>query len=380
MPELLKLMESMDGFVPVHDLRISEAAMAAAHDLLINKDRMPAHRWEYLLKEAITTSDFPALFGGILDRQLIASYQAAVPDWRQYVYVGSAKDFRPNQRSKVQGLADLLDPVPEKGEYKVKPVSEAHYSWTIAKYGNQFDVSFEALINDDLGAFADVPQRFASAAVYTEAYLVTSLFASATGPNPALFGAPIVDVDLQNVTNVGSLPLTIQNLETTLALMAAQTDALGRPLGIRGVHLVVPPALETTARAILTSASKQWLDTAAGAVIPVPTANVLPQMGLTPHVNPLLPAIDESGNRNGTWYLFADKGSQTSPKALEFSYLRGHETPEICMKASDKVSPTGAPISPFSGDFATDNIFYRVRICCGGSALDPRYAYAQVSA
>jgi hypothetical protein len=59
-------------------------------------------------------------------------------------------------------------------------------------------------------------------------------------------------------------------------------------------------------------------------------------------------------------------------------YLLGHETPEICMKASDKVSVTGSPLSPFSGDFATDNIFYRVRIVCGGTQLDPRMTYAQV--
>jgi len=92
-------------------------------------------------------------------------------------------------------------------------------------------------------------------------------------------------------------------------------------------------------------------------------------------VNPLLPIVDTSGNNDGTWYLFADTGSI---KAMEFDYLRGHETPEICMKNSDKVSPTGAPLGAFSGDFASDNIFYRVRICCGGAQLDPRAAYVQV--
>jgi hypothetical protein len=58
--------------------------------------------------------------------------------------------------------------------------------------------------------------------------------------------------------------------------------------------------------------------------------------------------------------------------------LRGHETPEICMKASNKVSLTGAPIGSFAGDFDTDDILWRVRHCLGHSSLDPRYAYAQV--
>lgn len=379
MPELLKLMESMDGFSPVRDrFKDREADLAAAHDLLINARGWAPHRWEYAIREAITTTDFPELFGGILDRQLLAAYQAAIPDWKNYIYVGTSKDFREKEIHKVQGLDDLLQQVPEKGEYLVKPVSDAHYHLRVYKYGNQFDISWEAIINDDLGAFADVAQRFAQAALYTEAYLATSIFCSAGGPNPNLFGDPIVDVDGQNVINAGSLPLTIQNLETTLALMAQQTDVNGRPLGIRGVHLVVPPALEATARAILTSALKQWTEVGAGGGIPVPTANIIPQMGLQLHVNALLPVIDQSGSANDTWYLFADKGTATTGKAMEFDYLRGHETPEVCMKASDKVSPGGAALSPLSGDFATDNVFYRVRICCGGAALDPRYAYAQV--
>ncbi len=37
----------------------------------------------------------------------------------------------------------------------------------------------------------------------------------------------------------------------------------------------------------------------------------------------------------------------------------GQEDPEICMKDSDKVTVGGGALSPFSGDFATDNIFYR---------------------
>lgn len=378
MPELLKFMESMDGFKPIRGVQLNETAMAAAHDLLMNTAGYSPRKHAAILEEAITTSDFPHLFGGILDRQLLAAYQAAIPDWRNYIYVGSSIDFRQKQISKVQGLDDLLDEVPEKGEYNVKPVGESRYNLYVKKYGNQFDISWEALINDDMGAFSDVPARFASAATYTEAYLATSLFVAAAGPNPLLFGTPIVDVDGQNVTNQGVLPLTIQNLETTMQLMASQVDANGRPLGIRGVHLVVPPGLEFTARAILTSALKQWTEVGAGAGIPVPTTNVIPQMGLQLHVNPLLPVIDATGNDQGTWYLFADKGTATSPKAMEFDYLRGHENPEICMKDSDKASPTGAPLSPFSGDFATDNIFYRVRICCGGVQLDPRCAYTQV--
>ncbi len=62
--------------------------------------------------------------------------------------------------------------------------------------------------------------------------------------------------------------------------------------------------------------------------------------------------------------------------ALEAGFLRGHERPEICMKASDKVTIGGGAIGPMSGDFATDNIFYRVRHFFGITELDWRATYA----
>lgn len=374
MGKFLELMESWEGFVPVNSVQLDEAAMAKALDLITNKAGVPSWRHEFMLREAVTTSEFPYLFGQILDRQILARYKAAVADWRSYCKVSTVPDFRPVTREKVYGQDSILPEVAEKGEYLVSQSGNARYQLQVKKYGRQFDISWEAIVNDVMNAFADIPDRFATAAIRTEAYHVTCLYASATGPNTNLFGAPITDVDGQAVTNLGNLPLTIANLETTLALMAQQTDPSGEPILVRGVHLVVPPALEFTARQILTSGLKMWTESAGGAATPYPTTNVIPQMGLKLHVDPYLPIVDQSAKKNTTWYLFADPAEGA---AIEMAFLRGHETPEICMKASDKVSVGGAALSPFSGDFATDNIFYRIRVVHGGTQLDPRYAYAQ---
>ncbi len=372
---------AFDAYKPVGG-RFTESQLADGIELITNAKRMPAHRWEYTMREAITTSDFPLLFGAIVENELLAHYRATVPDWAAYCKQGTRPNFNINTIHQRTGLSNLLPRVSEKGEYLVAAPNAQHWHIQLAKYGQQFDISWESLINDGMGAFSDVAQQFAEAAISTEAFNVTSLMAVAAGPNPLLFGAPINTVlddgTVVAVTNQGILPLTIANLQTTMALMAMQTDpTTGRPLGIRAKHLVVSPAQEFTARAILTSALSQWTDTAAATNFPLPTTNIIPQLGIQLHVNSELPVIDTSGNRNGTWYLFADT---VQGWAMEWDRLRGNETPEICMKSSDKVSPTGAPLSPFSGDFATDNVFYRVRVCGGGTALDPRNAYAQVSA
>ena len=155
-----------------------------------------------------------------------------------------------------------------------------------------------------------------------------------------------------------------------MAAMLAFTDANGEPIMNRPKYLVVPPALEFTARQILTSATKMWVESAGGGATPYPTANVMANYGLELVVDPYLPVIDTT-NTSG-WYLFAD------PKdiaALAYGYLVGHERPEICMKASDKVRIGGGDISPLEGDFASDNILYRVRLCFGGCKLDWRATY-----
>ena len=87
--------------------------------------------------------------------------------------------------------------------------------------------------------------------------------------------------------------------------------------------------------------------------------------------------VDTSGDVATTWYVFADHGQGA---AVEFVYLTGYESPEVCMKNSDKVAVGGgAPMSAYSGDFATDNIMYRVRHVMGADQMDPRFCYAQVA-
>lgn len=369
MPDFMALMEGWDGYKPVAGVTLSEAALARTLELISNSKGTPRRLQEYLLSEAVTTADFPNLFGGVLDRQLLALYKAAPSPWRSFIPVGTLNDFRVADVEKISGNQQLLPLVPEKAEYTSSPMAEGHYSRRLYKRGRKFDISWEAIINDSMGAFSDMAVRFSNAATYTEAWLATSIYAGAAGPAAALFGTPVVDAaDSGNVTNLGALALTIANLQTTMGLMASHLDVQGRALGIRATHLVVPPMLEFTARAILTSA---LVGNGAG----LPIVNVIPQMSLQLHVDPMLPAIDVSGNVNDTWYLFADT---SDGKWGQMEYLRGHESPEICMKSSNKVSLSGQGIDPFGGDFDSDDILWRVRHCIGGSVLDPRFAYAQV--
>ena len=380
--EFLEEMEGWKGYRSVHQKKVNEKALVETINLLTNADGLPRHRLEYELREAATTSDFPLLLGQVIDRQMIANYKlpGSISEWRQYIKVGSVPNFNEVERDQLNGADQYLEEIlKEDNEYPLAKATENQYKYSVKKRGKRFSISWESLVNDALGAFRDIPQRFANAALRTEARFATSMLAASTGPRTDLFGAAISDAG-QTITNVGALALTIDNLDATLTLMSEQKDPQGEPIFVEGTHLVVPPRLYLTAKAILTSTSKFWVDVQGGAgasITAYPTANVLADVPITLHKQPYLPIIDVSGNKNGTWYLLADPAEGA---VAEVGFLRGYESPDIVMKASNKASVAGGIASPFEGDFESDNIQYRVRHVLGGAPMNPRYGYAQVHA
>jgi len=352
MPEVLfeETMKEAANFVSNKDMgrTFNDAQRAAVQDLVYNSTyqgrRLRPHERAFRLEEAITTSDFPYMFGDILDRQLIAGYKAYASVWQQFAKKSTNKDFRISRRFTTYGGDSHLDRVGEKGEYLASPRDELYYNLQLLKYGRQFDMSWETMINDDLGALRDTPERFARACRHTEHRIMTTLYAR----------------------------LSIASLETGVETMLAFTDQVGEPIFARPKYLVVGPSLEMTARQILTSSTKMWTDDAGGVLAASPTNNVIGQYGLQLVVDPYLPIVNTGNDQYSQWYLFCDPADLAS---LEGAHLTGHEMPEICMKNSDKVSIGGGPISPFDGDFATDNVFYRVRHVFGGCKLDWRGTY-----
>ena len=367
--ELKEMLEGWEGYKCVgegrkgadHDERLLEVI-----NLLTNKSGMPSHLREFKLKEAMTTSDFPLLFGEVLDRQLLAGFKETPQVMAKICRRGQVRDFRQVHRYAISGGDERLAEVAEKGEYLASDRDESKYYYALKKYGRQFDISWEALINDDLQALRDTPQRFARAARRAEEYFLTSLFMNAAGPLAAYFS-----VALGGIAPVGTA-LTIGNLETGVEAMAALTDVGGSPIMNKPKYLMVGPGLEFTARQILTSAQKQWVELGgAGGPLPYPTTNVIAQYGLELLINPWIPIVDTTST--APWYLFSDPADIP---AAEFGLLRGHESPELFMKASDQVRVGGGVASPFDGDFATDNVLYKVRHCFGGVVLSSRAGYA----
>lgn len=320
----------------------------------------------YHLSEAMTTSDFPILFGDILDRTLLASYRETPSTWNAVVQQRTVRDFRTIKMRTIDGAESPLDEVPEQTEYPEKALSEGEYELVVKKYGRRMAFSWEARINDDLDFFTSIPQRFGRAARRTEERLVWDLFVGTAGPDATFFSSG-------NGNRVTSNPvLSITSLQTALTQLAAQVDADGDPISLDMVTLAVPPALEIVARNILNAVQLEIGSTTDANTPRLITTNWMRnRMQLV--VVPYLPTLANT-NKNTQWYLFASP-SDGRPAGI-LAHLRGNEEPQVWIKSPNAQRAGGGTVDAMEGDFDTDTIEYRVRHVLGAALIDPKAAVA----
>jgi hypothetical protein len=331
-------------------------------------------------QEAMTTSDFQLLFGDILDRQILASYQQMPVQWDQIARRGRVRDFRSVKRFTLDGGEAILDLVKEQSEYPAAALVDGSYEYAVKKYGRRIPLSWETLINDDLDAFSDIPQRLGNAARRSEERFATALYASSTGPNSTFFSTAnknlleVSDVSAAGGSGFTTTALNITSLQAAFTRLAAQVDADGAPIYVDAVYLVVPPALEVVARNII-NASEILAANGGGDGTGNDQLRVSNWMRnrVTLIVNPWLPIIDTTTG-NSAWYLFANPNA--GRPAMEVGFLIGHEVPELFQKSPNATRVGGSLIDPLDGDFDSDSVEWKLRAVFGGTLMDPKSALA----
>jgi hypothetical protein len=323
-------------------------------------------------QESLTRSDFTFLFADIIDRQMLAAYATQPVRWDMVAKRGRVRDFRTVKRFTLDGGKAVLSKVKELAPYTARAVTDGGYSYSVDKYGAEIDISWETLINDDLDAFAELPQALALAARRTEEYFATDLFVASTGPDATFFSSGNANIITANPA------LSVSGLQTAFTVLAAQKDSDNGPIYVNGVTLVVPPALEVVANNIINAteiiAASGGGDGTGNDSLRV--ANWM-QNKVKVVVNPWLPIIDTTSG-NAAWYLIANPNE--GRPAMEVGFLTGHETPDLWMKAPDAIRVGGGLVGPEEGDFQNDGIRYRVRHVLGGTLMDPKSAVASTGA
>lgn len=331
----------------------------------------------HYLQEAMSTSDFPLLFGDVIDRQVLAAYTEWPTTYRTIAKIGTVPDFRLVRRSlPLTGGDTRLEEVHELEEYKAAALDEDNpITYRVKKYGRRLPFSWEAMINDDLEQLRDTPTRFARAARRSEQYFATSLYVSSTGPNATIYAAGNKNqVIIANGASVDNPHLSVNGLQDAFTVLDNQVDPVtGEAIFIEAAVLEVPPSLRVTAQTLLNSTQiilgKDSEDER------ILTNNWM-RDNVTLVVNPTLRMINTT-NGATAWYLHAN--ANVGRPLIEVGFLRGYEEPQIFMKSPNAIRVgSGSTVDPMQGDFLNDSIDYKIRHIFGGSAIEARSSVASL--
>lgn len=337
------------------DPNYDEAILEA---MRIVEDVQTGRRSQDYLREAMTTDDFPLLFGDAISRTLLMGYREHPYSWSNYTQRRTVPDFRTSKLYAVDGAEGKLERVKERAPYPEAALQESEYSLAVAKYGRGLSIDWEMIVNDDLGAFTDngIVARLGKGARRTEEYQVAAKLADANGPHATFWNAGNENIITGNPT------LSRANLQAALTQLSQRTDADGEPIVIEAVELVVPKALELTAREILDTREYRVAD---GGNTRIISGNGI-SANLRLSVNPYISTIATT-NGATSWWLFANP-DQSRP-AVVLGQLRGHMEPEVFMEA-----PTAQRVGGGFDvvDFEHDAKRYKVRHVVGTSYVDPK--------
>lgn len=280
---------------------------------------------------SMSSSDFPLLFEGVIDKMLRAQYEFAPEHWDKIARQTTVMDFRAKGLYQA-GSTNGMKKVAEGGEIKYTKLTESKSTIRVESYAEGISFTRQAFINDDLGAFAVIPANFVKDWDETRGALVWGLLIDNVkmADEKNLFSA-----DHANLLTGANSALSEAGLSNAKVLLSRQKSIDGRIIRVLPKYLIVPPELEVTAKKLITDITPTK---ATDANVFANAFDVIVEPRLTDAT---------------AWYLSADPNAVDS---LYYAYLEGNETLRV---NSDE-------------NFKTDSMDYAVRGDFGAAAIDYR--------
>jgi hypothetical protein len=198
-----------------------------------------------------TTSEFTSVFANALNKMLALRFEEQETTWRKLARIIPANDLRPHRLIKRGGAASLVR-IGESGAVPGRTWGgDKHEVIQPYPWAGKFVITETMIINDEIGAFADIASSFSISADRTinEYFWYTWLAnANINEDGKALFHA-----DHNNLITGGSKNPSVDTLNSAAEKFALMTDTNGKPLNLRPYRVVVPPALLGSARTLLNS-------------------------------------------------------------------------------------------------------------------------------
>lgn len=283
-----------------------------------------------------TGSDFPLLLANVAEKAMMKGYEEAEETFQLWTTAGVLSDFKAAKRVDLNTFPALAE-VADGAEYSYATIGERGESIQLATYGKRFSITRHTIINDDLDAFSKIPRRMGRAAIRTVGNLA---YAVLTG-NPTMSdGVALFHASHGNVPTGAAI--STASVDAMRVAMAKQTDGEATALNVRLAHLLVPVALEGTARVV----AESEFEVGASA-----KNNTVPN-SVRGTFDVISDARLDVASAN-TWYGAANSAMHDT---VEVAYLDGNQAPTLEQQSG----------------WAVDGVEFKVRIDAGVKALDHR--------
>lgn len=277
------------------------AACCVADGVAAPKFGMGEKEW---VRAAFSSATFTNLLSDSANKIMLAAYNAVPSTARKLAKALTANDFKIHKGVRLTG--DLIfKKVEAGGEITHGTLSDDSYSYSVDTFGRMIGLTRQMLINDDLGAFMELPRMFGRGSALAVENLFWTLVLANTG---TFFGTGNANYISGATTN-----LSAAGLKQAVQALEEQVDQDDNPIMIQGKYLVVPPVLKTTAQELYVATNL------VGGSSTVPNANVFGGL-YEPVSSPYLKSKAKE------WYLFGDPADVA---AFGIAWLNGVQEPVV---------------------------------------------------
>lgn len=189
------------------------------------------------------SSDFALILENVANKSLRAAYDAAPNTFAPFVKTKSVSDFK-DISSYSLSAGSQLEKVNEHGEIKSGSVVESKEKYAVETFGRIIGLTRKAIINDDMGAFTQIPAGLGLRAKQKENQIFWNMIIA--NKVMAETGLSVFNAGHKNLAAAGSA-IDIAALGKARAAMRAMLDLDKQPINITPSYLVVPTGLETLA-------------------------------------------------------------------------------------------------------------------------------------
>jgi hypothetical protein len=324
-------------FYEAQGIDLTGLSRATLARMLLNPRTAPEHVRRAMLAQS--TSDFDNVLSTNFNIAMRMGYDESPVTWTDWAKRGTLPDFTTGERP-ILSAATTPELTLEGGPVVYSTLGDKRETIVLAKYTRGIRLTLEAVINDRLGAFANIFEKFGAASRRLEddlAYLPITSNQTMTETGNALFHSSHANI-VSATASIGAP--TVATLSATRVLLSKQTGLKSEYLNLAPATILVPVELATATEILVAS-----MVNPAG-TNDSPNAEFIRRLKVVS--NARLSAASTTA-----WYLAA---SPSAIDGVEVAFLEDEP----------------APVMRSETDFDTEDAKYAVRHCVGTRALDYR--------